>query len=158
MGSFFWDITPCSPLRDNQCFRGTRWFHLQSRIINQARNHHESGRKKSWFLAWIILPHIRWREHVPPKRLLTFKVLHGVIPQKKVPFISTTVRTSNPIQNKVKHYMKTNHDLKCICLFNTELSTSSQLMYVCMCIMYINIHQLIHQRKASSFVIKYQFS
>jgi uncharacterized protein YlbG (UPF0298 family) len=54
--------------------------------------------------------------------------------------------------------MKTNHDLKCICLFNKELSTSRQMMYVCMYIMYINIHQLIHQRKASSFVIEYQFS
>jgi hypothetical protein len=34
-----------------------------------------------WHLAWLILPW-RWRRYVPPKRLLTFSGLHGVIFQK----------------------------------------------------------------------------
>jgi hypothetical protein len=33
-----------------------------------------------WFLAWLILRLWRWR-HVPPKRLLTFNGLHGIISQ-----------------------------------------------------------------------------
>jgi hypothetical protein len=34
--------------------------------------------------------------HVPPKHQLTFNKLHGIISQKKKPFIITSVRTSNP--------------------------------------------------------------
>jgi hypothetical protein len=34
--------------------------------------------------------------HVSPKRSLTFNRLHGIISQKKVLFITTAVRTSNP--------------------------------------------------------------
>jgi hypothetical protein len=35
--------------------------------------------------------------HVPPKRRLTFNGLHGVISHKIELFITTAVRTSNPI-------------------------------------------------------------
>jgi hypothetical protein len=38
---------------------------------------------------------LRWR-YVPLKRQLIFNGLHGVISQKIVLFIMTTVRTSNP--------------------------------------------------------------
>jgi hypothetical protein len=67
--TIFWHITPCS----SAC-------HLLSR----------------WFLARLILRPWRWERYVPPKRLLTFNGLHGVISQKIVLFITTAVRTSNP--------------------------------------------------------------
>jgi hypothetical protein len=35
-----------------------------------------------WFLVWLILRPWRWRRHVPPKRLLTFNRLHGVVSQR----------------------------------------------------------------------------
>lgn len=35
-----------------------------------------------WFLTRIIFWARRWREHIPPKRRLSFNWLHGVIPQK----------------------------------------------------------------------------
>jgi hypothetical protein len=37
--SLFWDITPCSPLKDNRRFGGTCLLHLQGWRISQARNH-----------------------------------------------------------------------------------------------------------------------
>jgi hypothetical protein len=39
------------------------------------------------FLIWLILQTWRWREHVPPKRWLTFNGLHGVTYQKTELFI-----------------------------------------------------------------------
>jgi hypothetical protein len=60
--------------------------HIASNIrveeIISARNQRES--------RW------RWRRYVPPKRLLTFNGLHGVISQKMILFITTAVRNSNP--------------------------------------------------------------
>jgi hypothetical protein len=40
--------------------------------------------------------HGRWRQHVSPKRQLTFNGLHGIISQKIELFITTAVRTSSP--------------------------------------------------------------
>jgi hypothetical protein len=40
----------------------------------------------------------RWRRHVAPKRRLTLNGLRDVISQKMVLFITTAVRTSNPIE------------------------------------------------------------
>jgi hypothetical protein len=37
-----------------------------------------------------------WRRHIPPKRRLTFKGLHGVIFEKTELFITTVMRTSDP--------------------------------------------------------------
>jgi hypothetical protein len=45
--SLLWDIMPCSPLKANQRFGGTRCLHLQSRRISQARNQREAGSKHS---------------------------------------------------------------------------------------------------------------
>jgi hypothetical protein len=45
-----------------------------------------------WFLAWPFLRRWRWKWHVPPKRLLTFTRIHGVISQKTELFITTAVR------------------------------------------------------------------
>jgi hypothetical protein len=50
------------------------------------------------FVAWLVLRPWRWRRYVPPKRRLTFNVLHGVIYQKIELFITTAVGTSNPTQ------------------------------------------------------------
>jgi hypothetical protein len=35
--SSFWDITPCGPLKVDQCFGGTYHLHLQYQRISQAR-------------------------------------------------------------------------------------------------------------------------
>jgi hypothetical protein len=37
----YWNVTPCSPLRVNQCFAGTYRLHLQGWKVSQARNQHE---------------------------------------------------------------------------------------------------------------------
>jgi hypothetical protein len=50
-----------------------------------------------WFLAWHILWLWRRRRHDPPKGRLTFKELHGVIYQEIELFVTTTVKTSNPV-------------------------------------------------------------
>jgi hypothetical protein len=42
IGTVFWDILPCSSLKDNWCFRGTCRLHLQAQGISQARNQCES--------------------------------------------------------------------------------------------------------------------
>jgi hypothetical protein len=39
---FFWDITPCSPLKFNRRFGRTCRLHLQGRKISQARNQRDS--------------------------------------------------------------------------------------------------------------------
>jgi hypothetical protein len=45
-----------------------------------------------WFLSWLILRPWRQRRHVPPKRLLAFSVLRGVISHKT----ELSLITSNP--------------------------------------------------------------
>jgi hypothetical protein len=49
-----------------------------------------------WLLACLILWLWRWKRHVPPKRLLNFDGLHGVISRMIERFLTTAVRTSNP--------------------------------------------------------------
>jgi hypothetical protein len=87
----FWDITPCSPSKFGRRFGGTYRLHFQGRRISRARNQ----RKGRW-PAQLILRPWRWRRYVPPKRRLNFNRLHGVITQKIVFFITTSVRTTNP--------------------------------------------------------------
>jgi hypothetical protein len=72
--SIFWDITPCSPLSVNRRFGGTYRFHLQ-------------GRKNKFSKKPVC-------KQVARRRIL-LSGLHGIISQKMVPFITTTVRTSN---------------------------------------------------------------
>jgi hypothetical protein len=67
--SIFWDISPFSPLKVSCAYQ------LLSR----------------WFLPWLILGLWRWRRHFPPKRLLTFSGLHGVISYKIELFIFDSV-------------------------------------------------------------------
>jgi hypothetical protein len=52
-----------------------------------------------FFLAWPFLWPWKWKSHIPPKCLLTFSELHGIISQKielLMLLITTVVRTSNP--------------------------------------------------------------
>jgi hypothetical protein len=49
--SAFWDITPCSPLKVNQRFGGTRRLLLQVGRISQARNQRKAGGKENKLLA-----------------------------------------------------------------------------------------------------------
>jgi hypothetical protein len=91
----FCDITPCSSLKVNQCFRGTCRLHLHGRSIIQGRIQSET-RSKQGFLAWHILRPWSWRLHVLSKRLLTLNQLQGVISQKIEHFVTTAVRISNP--------------------------------------------------------------
>jgi hypothetical protein len=45
--SLFCDVTPCSPVKVNQHFRGTYHFKIHGRTASQARNQHEAGDKQS---------------------------------------------------------------------------------------------------------------
>jgi hypothetical protein len=49
------------------------------------------------FLLNLFLRPWRWRRYVPPKRRLTLNGLHGVISQKTIFFITTAVKTSDPM-------------------------------------------------------------
>jgi hypothetical protein len=92
----FWDIKPCGPLKVNRCFGGTYRLHFQGRRMNRARNQRETRWQAEFsrsFLARLILRPWRWRRYIPPKRLLTFNGLHGVISQKTVLYVATAVRT-----------------------------------------------------------------
>jgi hypothetical protein len=76
--AIFRDITPCSPLSVNRHFGGTySACHLLSRR----------------FLAQPFFD----PEDVFPKRRLALNGLHGVISEKMVVSITTSVRISNPI-------------------------------------------------------------
>jgi hypothetical protein len=48
--SVFWDITPCSPLKVNRRFGGSRRLRHQGRRIIQARNHEDGGIKHECLL------------------------------------------------------------------------------------------------------------
>jgi hypothetical protein len=103
--SIFWDIMQCSPLKVNQCFRGTCQ-------LPSSGSKYKTSKKKNSMKAggrWLCLPPAfmlvscsahsltwRWRRHVPPKCHLTFNRLHGIISQKTELFITTAVRTLNP--------------------------------------------------------------
>jgi hypothetical protein len=68
-------------LKVNGRFRGKRRLHLQARRIYQAGNKHEEDSK-----------------YVPPKRRLVYNGLHVITSQKTELFITTIVRTSNPVR------------------------------------------------------------
>jgi hypothetical protein len=76
----FWVIISCNLVRVNQLFGEICCLHLQGRRISRARNQGES--RASDFLLWLFFDPEKWRRHVPPKRLLNFNGLHGIISQK----------------------------------------------------------------------------
>jgi hypothetical protein len=63
--SVFWDITPCSPSKANQCSEE----HVASIFRVEEYVEQETGRAchlmSHWFLVWLILRPRRWRRHVP---------------------------------------------------------------------------------------------
>jgi hypothetical protein len=89
-----WDITLCSLLKANWRFGGTRRLHLQGR---RSRALLATYFHAGFLLGLFFDPEDGW-QYVPLKRWLTFNRLQGVITQKIVLFITTTVRTSNPTQ------------------------------------------------------------
>jgi hypothetical protein len=63
------------------------------------------------------------RQNVPPKHLMTFNELHGIISQKIEHFIPTAVRTSNPHLSDnfpIQHSLKQGDALTPL-LFNPDL-------------------------------------
>jgi hypothetical protein len=86
--TIFWNITPCSPLSVSE-------KHIAS-IFRVEEIKSPSTCFHAGFLLNLFCRPWRWRLYVPPKRLLTFNGLHGVIFQKTVLFMTTAVRTSNP--------------------------------------------------------------
>jgi hypothetical protein len=82
LNSIFCHITPCSPLKVSRRF--VRLCHLFSR----------------WFLTLLILRPWIWRWYIPLKLRLIFSRIHGVVSRKIEFFITTGVRTSNPIDLK----------------------------------------------------------
>jgi hypothetical protein len=87
----FWDMTPCSPLSFNRRFRGTYRLHLQGR-----RNRFSKPASK--------LRNVGWNYG-----------LHGVISQKMILFITTSVKTSNPKYCWLIDIQTTCSPLKCPC-------------------------------------------
>jgi hypothetical protein len=65
--TIFWDITPCSMLKVNWCFREAVTCHPLSHR----------------YFAWLIRPR-RCRRYAPPKLRLTFNRLCGIISQQIV--------------------------------------------------------------------------
>jgi hypothetical protein len=93
--SVIWDIALCSPLKVNRLFGGTCGPHLQDRRISQARrNQHEAGSKQS--LLGLFFDSEDGGD-VRPKRQLTFNGKHRVISQRIDLFVTTAVRTLDPI-------------------------------------------------------------
>jgi hypothetical protein len=86
----YWDITPCSPLKISWPIGGTCRLHPQGPRISQARNQSETASRV--IAAW------RWGRYVSANFRLTFKWIHGLIPQKIEVLISTAVRNSKPTQ------------------------------------------------------------
>jgi hypothetical protein len=80
VSSFFWNITRCSPLKSNYCFRGICHFHLQGQRIRQTSNQHESDEC--------------WSQYIPLKCWQTFNGLHGNISQK-TKFVITTAMSGS---------------------------------------------------------------
>jgi hypothetical protein len=78
--TIFWDITTCSSLSVNGCFKGTCRLHLHGRKNKMSKTSLKAGDLRPW----------RWRRYIPLKRRLTL----NVISQKMVLFITTAVRTS----------------------------------------------------------------
>jgi hypothetical protein len=76
--SIFSDIAPYSPLQINQHFGGTCHLHFYGQRIRKQLH-------ATCFMLVSCLAYSspwRWRQHVPPKRQLTFNRLHGIVSQK----------------------------------------------------------------------------
>jgi hypothetical protein len=114
----FWDIMPCS------CWKSQPALQRNMQLTSSGSNEECLLPLSCWFFAWFTLylqsrkirqakgytKHValfttcfrmlfdrqRCRRHLPPKHLLTFKVLHSITSHKTELFITTVVRTSSP--------------------------------------------------------------
>jgi hypothetical protein len=77
--TFFWDITPRSPLKFKWSCRGKYCLHLQCRINKSIHL------LSHWYLARLILRPWRWKRF-SSETSLDLNGLYGVIPQKMVLF------------------------------------------------------------------------
>jgi hypothetical protein len=82
--SVFWDITLCSLLKVNHCFRQTCHLHLQGWRISQARNQREVLLATYFMLVFCLACSMTLKMEwcVPPKRQFTFNGLHSIISHK----------------------------------------------------------------------------
>jgi hypothetical protein len=87
--SIFWDITQCSLLKVNWRFGEKFRLHLQRRKISETRDQPPALTHVSWLVHSSTLKMVECR--------LNFNGPHGVTSQKTELFITTGVRTSNPI-------------------------------------------------------------
>jgi hypothetical protein len=78
---------PCSPAKINSRFEGTHSYHLQGRIVSQARNQDEADKKQSF------MPISCWAY----SSTLKMEIFHRTI--RRYILQSQAVRISNPYQN-----------------------------------------------------------
>jgi hypothetical protein len=90
---FLWAVTARNPLKANRRFEGTCCRHLQHELWLLPAS--------CWFVSWLILLPKMWERHVPPKRLLTFNALHGLIFQKRGLFQITVDYSTQHKSNSV---------------------------------------------------------
>jgi hypothetical protein len=96
--TIFCDVTQCSPVEIHRPFRGS--YFLQ-----------QEASSKQWFcllIMWLILWPWKWKQYVLLKCWWTFTRLHGIISQKIILFIITTVRTSNATHYSIHWYLYNN--------------------------------------------------
>jgi hypothetical protein len=109
-------MTPCSPLSFNRRFGGTYRLQIQFCLPSACL----------LLLLNLFLRPWRWRRYFPPKRGFKLNRLYGVKSQKMILFITTTVKTSNPINLKV-HSNTTFYRIGClVSIWNVQRQTDSQ--------------------------------
>jgi hypothetical protein len=91
--SFFWDMTPGSPLEGNQHYEGTFHLHLQGRRINKPAWSRSQAEVGSQWITWHHIPedrtplellHMDWhkeinrlRKHLPVSKIQTLPCTIG---------------------------------------------------------------------------------
>jgi hypothetical protein len=102
--TFFWDITPCSPVRVNWRFRGTCHLQVSKSKLSRKRNTEWSRQQVElcWFLAYPTPHPWRLREYFSPKCWLTSIRLHGNMFQRVQLSIATAMWTSDPTGLTIK--------------------------------------------------------
>jgi hypothetical protein len=105
----FWDITPCSLLKVNRRFGGTRSRYLLGLRISHAKKKHQMGARQ-----------------VPPKRRLAFNGPHGVISQKTELCRMQDVQAQTATKHlRIRAYIVTATPTRSVCCY-----------YCCCCCLY----------------------
>jgi hypothetical protein len=105
--SAFWDIVSCNPVKVNWYFGGTYGLDLQGSKSKPSKKPAWRRQQAELWFSTLNMDVI-----CPPKRLLTFAELHGVISQKTEHFITTAVRTSNTADAFAARFMVMTHQYK----------------------------------------------